>query len=119
MTREGERSGSASGSSKATWQATRETAAAGVPFLRARAYEEFSLNSSEPSMRILTAAALLLAASQILSGCQSAGDSAGDIGSSFEGGLGRDTYGTNRRVDVYGGTTSPTLPSIGAPGRGK
>ncbi|MDB5511607.1 MAG: hypothetical protein JWR08_1090 [Enterovirga sp.] len=69
-------------------------------------------------MRILTVA-VLLAASQILAGCQSAGESAGDVGSSFEGGLGRDTYGTNRRLDVYGGTTSPTLPSIGVPGRGK
>ncbi len=63
-------------------------------------------------MRIILTAALL-AASAALAGCQSAGDAASDLGSSLSGGLGRDTFGTNRRVDVYGGTTSPTLPTIG------
>ncbi len=66
-------------------------------------------------MRILTLITLLTAGA-VLSGCQSASD---DIGSSFSGGLGRDTYGTNRRLDVYGGTTAPTLPTIGALGYGK
>lgn len=70
-------------------------------------------------MRYITLLALL-ASGLVLSGCQSAGDSLSDIGSSFGGGgLSRDTYGTNRRMDVYGGTTAPTLPTIGAPGYGK
>lgn len=30
-----------------------------------------------------------------------------------------DTFGTGRRMDVYGGATAPVLPSIGAPGYGK
>lgn len=63
-------------------------------------------------MRIILIAALM-AGSAALAGCQSAGDAAGDLGSSIGGGLGRDTYGTNRRLDVYGGTTSPSLPTIG------
>ena len=63
-----------------------------------------------------------------LSGCGSlrevgeeSGASIGDLGSSFRGGLGQntDTYGTMRRVDVYGGSTAPSLPSIGTPGLGK
>lgn len=69
-------------------------------------------------MRILTIIGLL-AAGIFTSGCQSAGDSFGDLGASMSGGLGRDTYGTNRRMDVYGGTTAPSLPTIGAPGYGK
>jgi hypothetical protein len=70
-------------------------------------------------MRILTIVGLLVAGS-LLAGCQSSSnDSLSDIQSSMSGGLGRDTYGTNRRLDVYGGTTAPTLPTIGAPGYGK
>lgn len=69
-------------------------------------------------MRLLTIAGLLLAGS-FLAGCQSSGDSFGDLGASMSGGLGRDTYGTNRRMDVYGGATAPSMPTIGAPGYGK
>lgn len=69
-------------------------------------------------MRILTILSMLTA-SALLAGCQSAGDSFGDLGASMSGGLGRDTYGTNRRMDVYGGTTAPTMPTISAPGYGK
>lgn len=65
-----------------------------------------------------------LAASLALAGCGSSAERrsesfGGSLGSSFEGGLGRDTYGTNRRMDVYGGATAPSLPTIGAPGYGK
>lgn len=73
-------------------------------------------------MRALTAVLLL---ATTLSACSSVRDetssSFGDFGQSIGGGFGRntDTYGTQRRVDVYGGTTAPTLPSIGAPGMGK
>ena len=64
---------------------------------------------------------ILLVGAALLAGCQSAGDSFGDLGSSFSGAFGRntDTYGTNRRMDVYGGTTAPSLPSIATPGLGK
>lgn len=68
----------------------------------------------------LVAAALAAA----LAGCTSldgAGSSARDFGSSLGGGFARstDTYGTGRRVDVYGGSNAPVLPTIGAPGYGK
>ncbi len=70
-------------------------------------------------MRVLTIVGLLVAGS-FLAGCQSgSNESLDDIGGSMSGGLGRDTYGTNRRMDVYGGATAPTLPTIGAPGYGK
>lgn len=69
-------------------------------------------------MRILTLLSLLTA-SALLAGCQSTSDSFGDLGASMSGGLGRDTYGTNRRMDVYGGTTAPTMPTISTPGYGK
>ena len=70
-------------------------------------------------MRILTILGLLVAGS-FLAGCQSgSNDAMSDISSSMSGGLGRDTYGTNRRMDVYGGATAPSLPTIGAPGYGK
>ena len=69
-------------------------------------------------MRILAVLALL-AGAPLLSACQSSQDAFGDLGASMSGGLGRDTYGTNRRMDVYGGTTAPSLPSIGTPGYGK
>ena len=63
----------------------------------------------------------------LLGGCSSLdGDGSvrgglGDLGSSIGGGIGRnnDTFGTNRRVDVYGASTAPSLPTIGAPGFGK
>jgi hypothetical protein len=70
-------------------------------------------------MRILTIVGLLVAGS-ILAGCQSgSNESLSDLGASMQGGLGRDTYGTNRRMDVYGGVTAPTMPSIGARGYGR
>jgi hypothetical protein len=61
---------------------------------------------------------LALSVSAFLAGCQSSGGDAslGDIGSSFEGSLGRDTYGSNRRMDVYGGATAPSMPTFGARG---
>ena len=73
-------------------------------------------------MRIVLVTALLLGHT-LLSGCSGPGASEqlGDLSSSVQGGFGRntDTYGTQRRVDVYGGSTAPTLPSIGAAGFGK
>ena len=70
-------------------------------------------------MRLLIIVGLLVAGS-FLAGCQSSSnESLDDISGSMSGGLGRDTYGTNRRMDVYGGATAPTLPTIGAPGYGK
>lgn len=72
-------------------------------------------------MRIIAAAALLVAQG-LLAGCTSTGnESLDDFGSSVSGGFVRngDTYGTNRRMDVYGAATAPSLPSIGTPGMGK
>lgn len=73
-------------------------------------------------VRFLALATLL--ASTALAGCSSSSERRADefgssLGSSFEGGLNRDTYGTNRRMDVYGGVTAPTMPTIGARGYGK
>ena len=59
----------------------------------------------------------LVCAPALLAGCTSVGDGGpglGDLGSSIGGGFGRgntDTLGTQRRVDVYGGSTAPSLPS--------
>jgi hypothetical protein len=70
-------------------------------------------------MRAFTIIGLLLAGA-LLAGCQSSSsDSLDDLSGSMSGGLGRDTYGTNRRMDVYGGATAPSLPTIGQPGYGK
>lgn len=72
-------------------------------------------------MRIIAVAALLIAQG-LLTGCTSTGGGAlDDFGSSVSSGFVRngDTYGTNRRMDVYGAATAPSLPSIGAPGFGK
>lgn len=74
-------------------------------------------------MRIVTVAALLFGLLS-LPGCSTAdrgsfGDGLSDLGTSIGSGFGRDTLGTNRRVDVYGGSTAPSLPSIGTPGLGK
>lgn len=75
-------------------------------------------------MRHLALAAAVTAAA-LLSGCAGGDDrvsgSATDLGSSLRGSLGRnsDTYGTQRRMDVYGGATAPSLPTIGMPGYGK
>ncbi|WP_375461501.1 hypothetical protein [uncultured Enterovirga sp.] len=77
--------------------------------------------------RYLYAAAL--AAAVALGGCTSFDDKGSssrsglaEVGSDLGGsGFTRssDTYGTGRRVDVYGGSNSPVLPTIGAPGYGK
>ena len=71
-------------------------------------------------MRFALLAALILGQT-LMSGCASTGGGGDDFSSSMRGGIGKntDTYGTQRRVDVYGGTTAPSLPSIGAPGMGK
>jgi hypothetical protein len=70
-------------------------------------------------MRFAFIAALLLGQT-LLSACSSNGQ-LDDFSSSMRGGMGKntDTYGTQRRVDVYGGSTAPSLPSMGAPGMGK
>lgn len=70
-------------------------------------------------MRPLLLAALLVA--PLLSGCAGGNDQLSDFSSSMRGGVGKntDTYGTQRRVDVYGGSTAPSLPSIGSTGYGK
>lgn len=79
-------------------------------------------------MRTFLLAAAALGAALTLGACtslDSAGSSArsgaSDLGSSLGGGFTRntDTYGTGRRVDVYGGSNAPVLPTIGAPGFGK
>ena len=73
-------------------------------------------------MRILTVAALIVAQG-LLSGCTSTGGggSLDDFGSSVSSGFVRngDTYGTNRRMDVYRAATPPALPPHGAAGVGK
>ena len=69
-------------------------------------------------MRFLSVLDLLVPLA--LAGCQSGGgEQLGDIGASFDGSLGRDTLGTNRRMDVYGGVTSPSMPTISASGYGR
>jgi hypothetical protein len=71
-------------------------------------------------MRLVLVAALLLA--PVLSACSSTGsEHLDDFSSSMRGGFGTntDTYGTQRRPDVYGGSTAPSLPSISTPGMGK
>ncbi len=62
-------------------------------------------------------AAVLVAAS--LGGCMSSGGRT-DAGASMNSGVGRSNdFGTQRRMDVYGGATAPVLPTMGAPGYGK
>jgi hypothetical protein len=68
-------------------------------------------------MRLALLAILLLG--PVLAGCAGGRDDLDDFSSSVRGGVGRDTYGTQRRVDVYGGSTAPTLPTMGATGYGK
>ena len=71
------------------------------------------------------AAITVLTASLLLAGCMTERDDRAfgqgwnDVSSSVGGGIGRDTYGTNRRPDVYGASTAPSLPSMGTPGLGK
>jgi len=66
----------------------------------------------------LIASMLLLGVSVV--GCATTDGTAqgglADLGSSLGSSLGQnnDTNGTNRRPDVYGGFTRPTLPSIGS-----
>ena len=70
-------------------------------------------------MRLALLAAILVVPT-LVAGCTTAGDTGAglsDLGSSIGGGLGRntDTLGTQRRVDVYGGSTAPSLPtSVGS-----
>jgi hypothetical protein len=66
-------------------------------------------------------AVIMVAACLAVAACSSFGDNAGDARSSLSGGFGSntDTYGTNRRPDVYGGFTQPSLPTMGAVGYGK
>ena len=65
-------------------------------------------------MRILLVAALLLGPT-LLTACTSTDgrDGLDDFSSSMRGGFGQNsnTYGTQRRPDVYGGTTAPSLPT--------
>ena len=61
-----------------------------------------------------------LALAALLGACQStARSSLDDVRSSVGGNVGKpsDTYGTNRRPDVYGGFTQPVLPTMGARGQ--
>ena len=62
----------------------------------------------------------LLAAALTLAGCSGGSETRGGL-DDVSGGFvrGGDTYGTNRRVDVYGASTAPSLPTIGAVGYGK
>lgn len=67
-------------------------------------------------MRVL----LVVALAALLAACQStARSSLDDVRSSVGGNIGKsaDTYGTNRRPDVYGGFTQPVLPTMGARGQ--
>jgi hypothetical protein len=68
-------------------------------------------------MRFALLAILLLG--PVLSGCADGREGLDDFSSSVRGGVGQDTYGTQRRVDVYGGSTAPSLPTMGATGYGK
>ena len=72
-------------------------------------------------MRKLIIAAMVLGTAA-LPGCTSTAEkNVSEFGASLGSGFSRsnDTLGTGRRVDVYGGSTSPVLPTIGAPGFGK
>lgn len=77
-------------------------------------------------MRLPILATALLATAG-LGACTSNGDksvrptSVGDFYSNEPGGFVRssDTYGTGRRVDVFGPQNAPVLPTIGMPGYGK
>jgi hypothetical protein len=66
-------------------------------------------------MRLL----LVLALVALAGGCNSAGNAVSDAGASLNSGLGTnigrgvDPYGTQRRPDVYYGSTRPSLPTIG------
>ena len=72
-------------------------------------------------MRLVLVAALLMG--PVLSACTSTGASEqlDDFSSSMRGGFGHnsDTYGTQRRPDVYYGSVAPSMPSISSPGMGK
>ena len=60
-----------------------------------------------------------LALTALAGGCNSAGNALGEAGSSLNSSLGTnigrgvDPYGTQRRPDVYYGSTRPSLPTIG------
>ena len=65
---------------------------------------------------------MLVATALALGGCMSSGSSGvSDVKDSLSGGFAKntDTYGTNRRPDMYGEFTRPTLPTMGAVGYGK
>lgn len=67
-------------------------------------------------MRVLA----LIALATLLAACQSTAQSGlDDVRRSVGANVGRpgDTYGTNRRPDVYGGFTQPVMPTMGARGQ--
>lgn len=59
-----------------------------------------------------------LALAALAAGCNSAGNSLSDAGASLNSSMGTnigrgvDPYGTQRRPDVYYGSTRPSLPTI-------
>lgn len=70
--------------------------------------------------------ALAILAALAVAGCTSARESSSSrepVGAieGVSGGFVRssDTYGTGRRVDVFGPQNAPVLPTIGTPGYGK
>lgn len=62
---------------------------------------------------------LALALAALAAGCNSTGSAISDAGASLNSSLGTnigrgvDPYGTQRRPDVYYGSTRPSLPTIG------
>lgn len=61
----------------------------------------------------------LIALAGLLAACQSTANSGiDDVRRSVGANVGKpgDTYGTNRRPDVYGGFTQPVLPTMGSRG---
>lgn len=61
----------------------------------------------------------LLATAVALGGCMSTGAGMSDVKDSLSGGFTKntDTYGTNRRPDVYGEFTKPSMPGGSLYGR--
>lgn len=59
---------------------------------------------------------LVLAGAALAAGCTSVSNSVGDVGASLGTNIGRDVNpnGTQRRPDVYYGSTRPSLPTFGS-----